>query len=132
MADSEDTTNPSVLPLRPGFVCLAVGDDSPALRDLDILTAPLSEWWRVPDRDAITAMMAAKGRIMDRDPRSLGDVVAKLMTVTVAGTGGDCLPPDTLSLITRSVAYLTQQTPQLRRPNLELLAHTYAGMLRDR
>ena len=46
------------------------------------------------------------------------------MAVTVVG--GDAPPPETVTLITRSVAYLTADAPQFRRPALERLALDYA------
>jgi len=44
--------------------------------------------------------------------------------------GGDPAPgPETVSLITRSVAYLTTDAPQLRRPTLERVAMDYSKRL---
>ncbi|CAO3419242.1 hypothetical protein [Azospirillum argentinense] len=127
MADSDDSTALPTLShpaLGPGFVRLPVRTDSPGLRDLDVLTAPLAHWDRVPEAGAVRAMAAAKERLQRLEPRCLGDAVALLMTVTVAG--GDCTPPETVAMITRSVAFLTADAPHLRRPELEHLVLAYA------
>ncbi|MBK3800577.1 hypothetical protein GAY33_15270 [Azospirillum brasilense] len=90
--------------------------------------APLTQWERVPEAGAVQAMADAKERLQRLEPRCLGDVVAMLMAVTVVG--GDCPPPETVALVTRSVTFLTADAPQLRRLWLERLVVAYAGSAR--
>ena len=90
-----------------------------------MLVAPLAQWTRVPEAGAVQAMAEAKERLQRLEPCCLGDAVAMLMAVTVVG--GDCPPPETVALITRSVAFLTADAPRLRRPWLERLVLAYAG-----
>lgn len=131
MADSDDSTNAPASPrpaVSPGHVCLPIGAESAGMRDLDALVAAFPGWDEVPSAAAVAAMSAAAGRLRALEPRCLGDAVALLMTATVAG--GDPAPgPETVSLITRSVAYLTTDAPQLRRPALERVAMDYSMRL---
>jgi len=130
MADSDDSTNvpaSSRPPALPGYVRLPVGEDSTGMRDLDALVAAFPAWSEVPSSSAVAAMDAARQRLHALEPRCLGDAVAKLMAVTVAG--GDCPPPETVTLITSSIAYLTTDAPYLRRPALESLTMDYARRL---
>jgi len=127
MADSDDSTSLPGLPRPPsvaGHVCLPVGADGVGMRDLEALMAPMKAWPGVPDAESVAAMDAASARLHALEPQSLGDAVAKLMAVTVAS--GDCPPPETVSLITTSVAYLTRDAPELRRPALERFVLAYA------
>lgn len=131
MADSDDSTALPALSHPPrvaGYVCLPVRADLPGQRDLDLLVAPLMRWDRVPEAGAVRAMAEAKERLQRLEPRCLGDAVAMLMAVTVVG--GDCPPPETVALVTRSVAFLAADAPQLRRPWLERLVVGYAGCAR--
>lgn len=130
MADSDDSTNVPASPrppVPPGCVCLPIGEDSAGMRDLDALVAAFPAFSEVPTSDAVAAMDATTRRLHALEPCSLGDAVTALMAVTVVG--GACPPPETVTLITRSVAYLTPDAPQLRRPALERLALDYARRL---
>lgn len=82
---------------------------------LDALVPAMAVWDEEEPgyAEAVAAAKALRARLDALAPRCLGDAVAKLLTVLVAG---ETLPPSDARLIVSALDHLTASAPHLRRP----------------
>lgn len=121
MADSEDTTRAPVS--RRETPAPAGAPVSEGMRLLDDLIPALALNLEDPRFDAAARRFdAAQDRLRTLRPGCLGDAVALLLAVAVAGD--ERKTPDDVGMIGAAVRFLTRRAPDLRRPRI--LRHAMA------
>ena len=132
MADSNDSTGAPLSRrdvLAGGTAVAAAGggggvSGSEGMDLLDAMAPALGMPDSDPRYDAAEAVHeAARRRLYRLRPACLGDAVAKLLAVTVAGN--ERMAPDDVGMIAETVAFLTRDAPGLRRP--EVVRHAMDG-----
>ncbi|HEY0838035.1 MAG TPA: hypothetical protein VGE72_29255, partial [Azospirillum sp.] len=115
MADTEDTTR---APASRRETPAPAGEPvSEGMRLLDDLMPTLALNLENPrHRAAAQRYAAAQDRLRALRPECLGDAVALLLAVAVAG--GEHRTPDDIGMIGAAVGFLTRRAPGLRRPRV--------------
>jgi len=136
MADYDDTTGAPLsrrvlLHGAPALVLTgpdrALPSEGRGLALLDELLPALQLPMDDPRFDAADAAFTeARRRLYALRPDCLGDAVAKLLTVALAG--GEHTTPGDVGMIADAVDYLTAGSPHLRRPAVVAEAMRYARM----